>query len=91
MNKDARIPKIFPDDIVLTKIYLIRDNKVMIDVRNQFLENKTKMLSIIESYKDHFDNPKEYVLCTAYIKDFFIILSNDLKFENKILNRARVK
>ncbi len=27
----CKIPKIFPDDIVLTKIYLIRDNKVMID------------------------------------------------------------
>ena len=31
MTEDGRIPKIFPDDIVLTKIYLIRDNKVMID------------------------------------------------------------
>jgi hypothetical protein len=31
MTEDDRIPKIFPDDIVLTKIYLIRDNKVMID------------------------------------------------------------
>ena len=31
MTEDGRIPKIFPDDVVLTKIYLIRDNKVMID------------------------------------------------------------
>jgi len=31
MTEDGRIPKIFPDDIVLTKIYLIRDNKIMID------------------------------------------------------------
>ncbi len=31
MTKDNRIPKIFPDDVVLTKIYLIRDHKVMID------------------------------------------------------------
>ena len=31
MTEDSRIPKIFPDDIVLTKIYLIRDTKVMID------------------------------------------------------------
>ena len=31
MTEDGRIPKIFPDDIVLTKIYLIGDNKVMID------------------------------------------------------------
>jgi len=31
MTENDRIPKIFPDDIVLTKIYLMRDNKVMID------------------------------------------------------------
>jgi len=31
MTEDERIPKIFPDDVVLTKIYLIRDLKVMID------------------------------------------------------------
>jgi hypothetical protein len=31
MIEDGRIPKIFPDDVVLTKIYLIRDHKVMID------------------------------------------------------------
>ena len=31
MSEDIIIPKIFPDDVVLTKIYLIRDHKVMID------------------------------------------------------------
>ncbi len=31
MNKDAKLPEIFPDDVVLTKIYLIRDHKIMID------------------------------------------------------------
>ena len=31
MTEDSKIPKIFPDDVVLTKIYLIRDHKVMID------------------------------------------------------------
>jgi len=31
MNEDAKPPEIFPDDVVLTKIYLIRDHKIMID------------------------------------------------------------
>jgi len=31
MTEDRKISKIFPDDVVLTKIYLIRDHKVMID------------------------------------------------------------
>lgn len=30
-DRGWQFPKIFPDDIVLTKIYLIRENKVMID------------------------------------------------------------
>ncbi|MCP4977117.1 MAG: hypothetical protein GY931_13235 [Maribacter sp.] len=68
-----------------------RDNKVLYQVRDQFLENKSKMLALIESYKDHFENPKQYLLCTAYIQDFFNVISNDAKFEREILNRARVK
>lgn len=68
-----------------------RDNEVMFEVRNQFLENKTKMLTIIDTYKDHFENPKEYLRCTAYIKDFFEVLSNQSKFKKAILNNARTK
>jgi len=68
-----------------------RDNEVLFEVRKQFLENKPNMLAIIESYKDQFENPKQYVLCLGYIKDFFYVLSNDAKFNKEILNRARVK
>jgi len=31
MAEDAKLPEIFPDDVVLTKIYFIRDHKIMID------------------------------------------------------------
>ncbi len=31
MTEDIKIPQILPDDVVLTKIYLISDHKVMID------------------------------------------------------------
>ena len=68
-----------------------RDNEVMFEVRNQFLENKSKMLALIEAFKGHFENPKEYARCTTYINDFFDVLANDSKFEIEILNRARTK
>ena len=68
-----------------------RDNEVLFEVRNQFLENKSKMLVIIESYKDHFESPKQYLHCITYIKDFFNVLSNDAKFEKEILKSARIK
>ncbi len=53
-----------------------RDNEVMLEVKNQFLENKTKMLAIIDAHKVHFENPKAYIRCTAYINDFFDVLAN---------------
>ena len=31
MTEITKLPEIFPDDVVLTKIYLIRDQKIMID------------------------------------------------------------
>ena len=68
-----------------------RDNEVMLEVRNQFLENKTKMLAIIDAHKVHFENPKAYMQCTSYIGDFFDVLANDSKFKKAILNNARTK
>jgi len=68
-----------------------RDNEVMLEVKNQFLENKTKMLAIIDAHKVHFENPKAYIRCTSYIKGFFDVLANESKFKKEILNRARTK
>jgi hypothetical protein len=68
-----------------------RDRAVMLEVKNQFLENKTKMLAIIDAHKGYFENPKAYLECTAYIDEFFDVLTNDSKFKKEILNRARTK
>jgi len=68
-----------------------RDNAVMLEVRNQFLGNKTKMFAIIDSLKGHFENPRAYEQCTSYINDFFNVIANESKFKKEILNRARTK
>ncbi|MBT8300468.1 MAG: hypothetical protein KJO63_04000 [Maribacter sp.] len=68
-----------------------RDNAVLLEVRNQFLQNKSKMFAIIDSLKGHFENPKAYEQCTSYINDFFKVLADDSKFKKEILNRARTK
>ena len=68
-----------------------RDNEVMLTVRKQFLDSMPKFMAVIDTYKDHFENPKEYVQCKAYIKGFFDVLSDDSKFKKEILNRARTK
>jgi len=68
-----------------------RDNEVLFEVRNQFLENKTEMLAIIGTLKGHFENPNAYTQCVSYINEFFDVLANDSKFNKEILNRARTK
>ena len=68
-----------------------RDNEVMLEVRNQFLANKTKMFAIIDALKVHFENPKAYTQCTSYINEFFNVLANESKFKKDILDRARTK
>ncbi|MBT8306012.1 MAG: hypothetical protein KJN85_03670 [Maribacter sp.] len=68
-----------------------RDNEVMHNVRRQFLENKPKLLEVIATYENYFENPKEYEQCMAYIKGFFDIISDDTKFKKEILNRSRTK
>jgi hypothetical protein len=68
-----------------------RDDAVLLQVRNQFLENRGKMFAIIDSIKDHFENPKAYAQCTSYITQFFDVLVNESKFKKEILNRARTK
>ena len=68
-----------------------RDNEVMLEVRSQFLANKTKMLAIIDALKVHFENPKAYTQCTSYINEFFNVLANESKFKKEILDRARTK
>ena len=68
-----------------------RDSEVLLEVRNQFLENKTKMLAIIDALKVHFENPRAAIQCTSYINEFFDVLANDSKFKKEILNRARTK
>jgi len=68
-----------------------RDNGVMLEVRNQFLANKTKMIAIIDAHKVYFENPKAYMQCTKYINEFFNVIADDSKFKKEILNRARTK
>ncbi len=84
---------VLPITVVTQRMYrgFKRDNGVMLEVKKQFLENKTKMLAIIDAHKGHFENPKAYIRCTEYIKEFFVVLANDSKYKKEILNRARTK
>ena len=66
-----------------------RVSGVISQVREEFLQNKNKMLAIIDSYETSFENPKEFETCREFILSFFDIISDDERYNDKILNTLR--
>ena len=80
-----------PIDEVTTRLYrgFKRPDADMQSVRNEFLDNKSKMIAIMENYKIYFKNPKKYEYAKDYILEFFNILQKSAIFKSKILDSAR--
>lgn len=68
-----------------------RNPAIMVQVKNEFLENQEKMLGIVDAHETYFKNPKEFIRCKKYIQEFFKILTDDNRFQREIMNRARTK
>ncbi len=68
-----------------------RDPSTYQAVRNEFLNNKIKMLTIVNDLESSFDDPKEFTKARNFINDFFDVLSNEVLFKKQILNVARLK
>lgn len=68
-----------------------RDEKIYQQVRKEFLDNKIKMVEIVDSFESSFDNPKEFAKTKKFVLDFFTVLVNDSKFNKEILAMARTK
>jgi hypothetical protein len=68
-----------------------RNDAIMFQVKNEFLENKEKMLGIVDAHESYFENSKSFIKCKKYLEGFFAILANDNRFQREIMNRARTK
>lgn len=68
-----------------------RDDAIMFQVKNEFLEHKDAMLSIVDAHESYFNNPKDFIKCKEFLEGFFEILANNSKFQREIMNRARTK
>jgi len=68
-----------------------RDPKIIEQVRKECLENKIKLLSIVDSLAPYFDDPKEFSKAKNFISDFFDILHDDAKFQKEIIAKLRTK
>ncbi|WP_297703938.1 hypothetical protein [uncultured Eudoraea sp.] len=68
-----------------------RDPAIFQSVRQEFLDNKFKMLSIINELESSFDDPKEFAQARKFINGFFEVLEDDNSYRKEILNVARLE
>ena len=55
------------------------------------LNNKIKMLAIVNDLESSFEDPKEFATARRFINDFFEVIANDGSYKKQILNVARLK
>ncbi|MGB5645543.1 hypothetical protein [Muriicola sp.] len=68
-----------------------RDEAVYQAVRKDYLDKKDQVFDVIDGLKPQFDNEKEFEIARNFIADFFKVLSDDSKFTNEIVRKARTK
>ena len=68
-----------------------RDDLLMNSVRKEFIDSKTDIVSLVNSFKSEFDNEYEFDKMYEFMEDFFEIIEDDNKFKNSILDKARTK
>ncbi|WP_299162095.1 hypothetical protein [uncultured Eudoraea sp.] len=68
-----------------------RDPATYQNVRNEFLNNKSKIMTVVNDLESSFDDPKEFATARRFISDFFDVLANDNSYRKEILNVARLK
>lgn len=68
-----------------------RNESVYQQVRQEFLKNKTQMLTVVSDLESRFSDSDEYNAARKFIIEFFDILANDNTFRKNISNVARTK
>lgn len=67
----------------------VRNKELFEQVRREFIDNKDKLISVMDKNASYFDQPEEFNTAKDYILSFFDILVNNKKFKNEILEQAR--
>lgn len=66
-----------------------RNPELIEQVRQEYLDNKSKMLQIMDDLQPEFENYKEFENAKEYIQSFFNTLINESKFKSEILDQLR--
>ncbi len=68
-----------------------RDLKIIQQVRLEFIDNKAKLLEVIDLTEPFYENPKSFTEAKNFLSDFFKIMEDDALFEKEIINNMRTK
>ena len=68
-----------------------RDAEIMNTVRQQYLESKESIVSLLNSFKNEFDDQSEFNKMFKFMNGFFEIIEDDKKFNKQIVDKARTK
>jgi uncharacterized protein YxeA len=68
-----------------------RDTEVFNQVRDQFISKKSKLMDLLISYEDDFEDPKEFIETKEFLESFYEIIENDKSYKKKIVDAARTK
>jgi len=66
-----------------------RDPKIIAQVRQEFRNNKFKVIELIDSLEPLFEDPKEFSYAKNYLMDFYKVMENDALYKKEITNRLR--
>lgn len=67
----------------------VRDKNLFEQVRMEYLNNKEKLISVLDDNASYFEHPEEFETAKNYILSFFDVLVNNKKFKAEILEQAR--
>jgi hypothetical protein len=89
VSKSRKTP--LPIEDVKERHYLgyQRDSAMFQKVRQEYLNNKSKILAIVKAHKNYFKNEYTYKVAKRYIEGFYSVLESDYKFKERILNVAK--
>mgnify|MGYP003644888783 CR=1 FL=1 len=68
-----------------------RDNAIFNQVRKEFIDNKPKLLAIVDSFASSFENPREYYKAKDFIQDFYEVIEDQSKYDRNIIAACRMK
>lgn len=67
----------------------VRDINIYEQVRQEFLNKKSEMLSALDENASFFTNSNEFETAKEYILSFYEVLVNNSKFKSEIVDQAR--